>query len=147
MTNRTSLAAAVAKATANQPAPDSFVHGVGFVKAGVAATAAVERAAAPAAPKQQRVRELKRPPTDGDVVAEAIQFFNDLVAKADADGSVTKVQYVRALAKWPEGSKKPALQRRDVFDIVAMYPELEIAPATISTQFQFARSGKAKQNV
>jgi hypothetical protein len=52
----------------------------------------------------------------------------------------TKVQIVRFLAAW-NGN---ALQRRDVFKLVKGFiVNLEIADATISTQFQLVRSGKA----
>lgn len=84
--------------------------------------------------------EPKRPPTDEGVLLAANEFLKTL---AQPEAKKSKVQIVRELALW-QGKK---LQRRDVFELVKNYPvDLGIAPATISTQFQFARSGKEKQN-
>lgn len=75
----------------------------------------------------------KRVETDAETLAKAKKFFGDLAKK----GELSKVGFVRELAAW----NKEALQRRDVHAIVAEFPKLEIAPATVSTQFQLVRSG------
>ena len=82
---------------------------------------------------------IKRPPTDSGILEAASEELKKLVNTKD----ITKVQIVRGLAMW-NGKK---LQRRDVFKLIKDFPKpLEIADATISTQFQFARSGKERQN-
>jgi hypothetical protein len=90
---------------------------------------------------KQEAAEPKRPATDDGVLAAAREH---LLSIARPEAKKTKVQIVRDLALW--GDKK--LQRRDVFALIKSYPgsDLGIADATISTQFQFARSGKERQH-
>jgi hypothetical protein len=79
--------------------------------------------------------EPKRRTTTDETMAAAGHAMTEF-----AKTNPTKVQIVRFLAAW-NGN---ALQRRDVFKLVKGFiVNLEIADATISTQFQLVRSGKA----
>lgn len=102
--------------------------------------AAAEIAKAPRAKRTIGGKEKaapKRPATGDDVLAQAAAHL-----VAFCKGNPTKVQIVRELAAW-NGN---ALQRRDVFAVIAGAPvDLGIASATISTQFQLVRSGKAPE--
>lgn len=90
---------------------------------------------------KQEKADPKRPATDEGVIAQAREH---LLAIARPEAKKSKVQIVRDMALW--GNKK--LQRKDVFGLIKSYPgtDLGIADATISTQFQFARSGKDRQH-
>lgn len=79
----------------------------------------------------------KRPPTPQAVLDEAAAYLATGV-KANAN----KVTLVRALAAWVSKDHF-RLQRRDMFVVMA---DVEIARATISTQFQVVRSGKLLKN-
>jgi hypothetical protein len=78
----------------------------------------------------------KRVATPEAVLAEALVYL-----KAGVKAQVNKVTLVRGLATWVAADNKTRLQRRDMFALIGQvdYP---IAGATISTQFQLARSGK-----
>jgi hypothetical protein len=126
-----------AKATEGET---TFVHGVGFVKAkpGSILDAAKKVASSPKARKtvtKKKPEPVKRVDTDPKVLERAVAFFDNLIAERNC----TKVDYVRELAMWPKGEKQ--LQRRDVFAIIASKPKLEIANATVATQFQAVRAG------
>lgn len=83
-------------------------------------------------PKKDKVVN-KRVDTDADTLKAAKKYLADLARK----GELSKVGVVREMAAW----NGEVLQRRDVHALVAEFPKLEIAPATVSTQFQLVRSG------
>lgn len=96
-----------------------------------------------AAPKVKRTvgakekAEPKRKATDPEVIKAAERHLRTFVQQ---DPAPTKVQIVREMAGW-NGN---ALQRKDVFAVIkGCLVDLEIASATVSTQFQLVRSGKA----
>jgi len=80
--------------------------------------------------------EPKRVKTADDVLARAREFAKGLDKKVRVN-EMSKVDFVRALALW----ENRALTRGDALTITADR-ELGISPATVSTQFQYARSAK-----
>jgi colicin import membrane protein len=80
--------------------------------------------------------EPKRAKTADDVLARAREFAKGL-DKQVRTNQMSKVDFVRALALWEDR----ALTRGDALTITADR-ELGISPATVSTQFQYARSTK-----
>jgi hypothetical protein len=81
----------------------------------------------------KKAKVSKRTETTPAVIASG-----EKALAAAIKAELNKVGIVRAVAK------VASLQRRDVFAIIGKHPELDIAAATISTQFQVVRSGKAK---
>lgn len=80
--------------------------------------------------KKEKV--LKRVQTSEAALKEAVKFIGTLSEKS-------KVDVVRDLARWVSSTKEK-LQRRDAFELLKGHT---IADATISTQWQLVRSGKA----
>jgi hypothetical protein len=80
--------------------------------------------------------EPKRVKTADDVLARAREHAKNL-DKLVRTNQMSKVDFVRALALWED----KALTRGDALTITADR-ELGISPATVSTQFQYARSAK-----
>lgn len=80
--------------------------------------------------------EPKRVKTSDDVLARAREHAKNL-DKLVRTNQMSKVDFVRDLALWED----KALTRGDALTITADR-ELGISPATVSTQFQYARSAK-----
>lgn len=80
--------------------------------------------------------EPKRVKTSDEVLAAAREHIATLAPKV-ADQSMSKVDFVRDLALW----NNRALQRGDAIKLTEE-ANLGISPATVSTQFQFARSDR-----
>lgn len=85
----------------------------------------------------KKVKAPKRVDTAPEVLAAAEEFL-----RAGVAAGATKVNLVRGLALWSSAeSNGVQLQRRDMFTVFKAVG-VEIADATIATQFQVARSGK-----
>jgi hypothetical protein len=81
-------------------------------------------------------KTAKRVITEDAVILEATEF-----AKVTIAAGLVKVGLVRALAGWESSGEKPVkLQRRDLYAILHGL-NVDVADATISTQFQLVRSG------
>jgi hypothetical protein len=126
------------KPTAEKAPATAFVHGKGFVPDEAVGKLSIldsaRKIASTPKVRQMPAKEAKMPKrvnTDEDVLADAMGFFEGLV-----DTGHNKVRIVREMALW----RDQALQRRDVYEIVHAHPQLAIADATVSTQFQLARS-------
>jgi hypothetical protein len=88
----------------------------------------------------KKEKHLKRVYTSAPVLAEAETYLRGLLV---GDKAVNKVVAVRMLASWTSSIEAGVkLQRRDALALVAKVAE-HISPATVSTQWQLVRSGKA----
>lgn len=82
--------------------------------------------------------EPKRIKTDAATLADAESDMRVWADKVKA-GELSKVDFVRKVSLW-NGRK---LQRSDAIALTAkVFPDGSISPATVSTQFQFARSDR-----
>ena len=102
---------------------------------GAAEQTASEQAKRTTVGKKEK-EEPKRVKTSDDVLAQAREFAKGLDKNVRVN-QMSKVDFVRALALW----NNRALTRGDALTITADR-ELGISPATVSTQFQYARSAK-----
>lgn len=141
MTNETSPAAdKTDEVVTNVTAPEEHPVAADAAKPADSILGAAEEVASEQAKKttigKKEKEEPKRVKTDDAVLTRAREFAQGLDKKVRTN-QMSKVDFVRALALW----ENRALTRGDALTITADR-ELGIAPATVSTQFQFARSSK-----
>lgn len=79
----------------------------------------------------------KRVKTADEVLARARTYVSEELAPALTTDRISKVEFVRSLSLWED----KALQRSDALALTAA-ADVGISPATVSTQFQFARSDR-----
>ena len=136
MTNETSPAAdKTDDVITNVTAPEEHPVAAADSIMGAAEKVAGEQAKRTTVGKKEK-EEPRRVKTADDVLARAREHAKNL-DKLVRTNQMSKVDFVRALALWED----KALTRGDALTITADR-ELGIAPATVSTQFQYARSQK-----
>jgi hypothetical protein len=136
MTNETSPAAdKTDEVITNVTAPEEHPVAADESIMGAAEKVASEQSKRTTVGKKEK-EEPKRVKTADDVLARAREHAKNL-DKLVRTNQMSKVDFVRALALWED----KALSRGDALTITADR-ELGISPATVSTQFQYARSAK-----
>jgi hypothetical protein len=104
----------------------------------VAAAKAITKARRNANTIGKKTRELKRPPTDPTVLAQAKEFLSSL-------GDIRKVEVVRAAASWTNADGA-GIQRRDAFALIHdLRPD--VRDHTISTQWQLTKAGRVSSSI